>query len=293
MKTCSPSKATEFAKNSLGIRKLRSASAKNDVRRKVERIVQIAVSEAAQKRAQDHTQATKLLRHTGTPLLTAVSRYAQAVKILGGDRILEAARNFARQKPKRRKPRAVRPIAAPVIHLKKRRTVNVRDAITICTPNELRGLLTAAPGWFRPVLAIQAFSGLRSTEVLRLDWEDVKLDLGHIEVATVRTKTKASRLAPIPPNLVRWLAHAAKSSGKVFPYSRVNLDQIHASTATTAEVAWKPDALRHSFISYRAAQTFDVPRVSLESGTPPGMIFRHYRTLVGEMEARQWFTIAP
>jgi integrase len=274
-----------------------------------------------------YAKVIKLLRPTGTPLLTAVSRYAQAVKILGGDRILEAAKDFVRhgdhtvrksRKPRKirkphkvhkprticksrvvrksraiRKPRIVRKVADKLIALKKRRVATKREPITICTPNELRGLLAAAPGWFRPIVAIQAFAGLHSTELLRLDWEDVKLDRGHIEVGKHRTRAGARRLAPIPPNLVRWLTYAAKSSGKVFPYSRANLDEIQADTATAADVGWKDNALRHSFISYRVAQTSDVPRVSLESGTSPGRIFKHYRTLVGEMDARQWFIIAP
>jgi hypothetical protein len=129
--------------------------------------------------------------------------------------------------------------------------------------------------------------------MLLLDWEHVKLDHGHIEVGKERARGAARRLAPIPPNLVRWLTYAAITSGKVFPYSRRNLDEIQAGTAAAAEVGWKDNALRHSFISYRVAQTSDVPRVSLESGTSPGRIFKHYRTLVGEMDARQWFIIAP
>jgi integrase len=270
-----------------------------------------------------YARLIKLLRPTRTPLLTAVSRYAQAVKILGSDRILEAAKDFARRNhtprkpctvrkrrtirksriahkprivrkpPVVRKPRIVREVSKKPIALKKRRRVNNREPITICTPNEFRGLLAAAPVWFRPVLAIQAFAGLRPTELLRLEWKDVKLDRGHIEVGRDRAGAATRRLAPIPPNLVRWLTYATKTSGKVFPYSRTNLDEIHLGTAAAAEVGWKRNALRHSFISYRVAQTSDVPRVSLESGTSPGTIFKHYRALVGEMDARQWFIIAP
>jgi len=228
-----------------------------------------------------YAQAIELLRPAGTPLLTAVARYAEAVEILGGDRILEAARDFRRQNPKRLQRRAVR-VGTPN-----------GEPISICTPTELRGLLAAAPGWSRPILAIQAFAGLRASEMLRLDWENVKLDRGHIEVGLNRTKTEARRLAPIPPNLVRWLARAAKSSGRVFPYSRANFDEIRASVAKAAGVAWKENALRHSFIGYRLAQTSDAPRVARESGTSPGIIFKHYSSLMGEMDARQWFTIAP
>ena len=56
---------------------------------------------------------------------------------------------------------------------------------------------------------------------------------------------------------------------------------------------WKHNALRHSFISYRVAETGDVPKVALEAGNSPAMIFAHYRELVTADDALQWFAIAP
>ena len=46
-------------------------------------------------------------------------------------------------------------------------------------------------------------------------------------------------------------------------------------------------------LSYRVAETGDVPRVALESGNSPAMIFTHYRELVTPEDAMQWFAIAP
>jgi integrase len=56
---------------------------------------------------------------------------------------------------------------------------------------------------------------------------------------------------------------------------------------------WKHNALRHSFISYRVAQTQNVAQVALEAGNSPGMIFKHYRELVQPKEAKAWFAIVP
>jgi integrase len=56
---------------------------------------------------------------------------------------------------------------------------------------------------------------------------------------------------------------------------------------------WKHNALRHSFISYRVAQTQDVSRVALEAGNSPGMIFKHYRELVREVDGKKWFSTMP
>ena len=58
-------------------------------------------------------------------------------------------------------------------------------------------------------------------------------------------------------------------------------------------MAWKANALRHSFISYRVALTKDIAAVALEAGNSPKMIFAHYRELCTEAEAAEWFSIRP
>ena len=55
--------------------------------------------------------------------------------------------------------------------------------------------------------------------------------------------------------------------------------------------AWKHNALRHSFISYRVAQVQDVAKVSLEAGNSPRMVFSNYRELVRTADAEKWFSI--
>ena len=69
--------------------------------------------------------------------------------------------------------------------------------------------------------------------------------------------------------------------------------------AETAEIegwepfAWKHNALRHSFISYRLAAVPNTAQVALEAGNSPQMIFGHYRELVRAMDAEKWFAVTP
>ena len=51
------------------------------------------------------------------------------------------------------------------------------------------------------------------------------------------------------------------------------------------------NGLRHSFISYRLANIKNMGQVALEAGNPAGMIFKHYRQVVTEAQAREWFAI--
>jgi len=77
---------------------------------------------------------------------------------------------------------------------------------------------------------------------------------------------------------------------------RRRIESWRAETAADegwAPFAWKHNALRHSFISYRVAETQDVAKVSLEAGNSPQMIFKHYRELVQPEAAKAWFAIAP
>jgi integrase len=60
-----------------------------------------------------------------------------------------------------------------------------------------------------------------------------------------------------------------------------------------AAFAWKHNALRHSFISYRVADIQNVAQVALEVGNSPQMIFKHYRELVRPADAKTWFSIVP
>jgi integrase len=164
-------------------------------------------------------------------------------------------------------------------------------AIKIFTPEEMAKLLAHAEGDLVVTLCLQAFAGLRVEEVKRLGWEHIDLHEGHIVVPDTIAKTEERRLPPIPDNLALWLKAHVKSSGPVCPYN--NMANVYAHLAKRAGVNWKRNGLRHSFISYRVAQTKNVPQVSLEAGNSPQMIHRHYLKLVTETIARQWFAIVP
>ncbi|HEV2437001.1 MAG TPA: site-specific integrase [Verrucomicrobiae bacterium] len=165
--------------------------------------------------------------------------------------------------------------------------------IEIFTPDELRKLLTHAHADLLPVLAIGAFAGLRSAEIERLEWSEINLKDGFIEVKAKKAKTRARRLAPVPDNLAAWLKKCGKREGRVWPHSSPYLFELQAKAAEDAKVPWKHNALRHSFISYRVAAIKNVDQVALEAGNSPEMILQHYRELVTADAAGKWFGIKP
>jgi len=160
--------------------------------------------------------------------------------------------------------------------------------------SELRLLLGAAPDDIRATLAVAALAGLRTEEVHRLDWSAVKLDQGVIIVGADRAKTGSRRVVPIGSALAAWLAPLARAEGPV--------DPSPTSKATTHRwrrigekvgVAWKHNALRHSFISYRLAVVHDPAKVAFEAGNSPAMVHRHYKALTTQAAGEAWFSVMP
>lgn len=161
----------------------------------------------------------------------------------------------------------------------------------VFTPEEMEKLLKAAKPELVPALAVAGFSGIRAAEIKRLKWEDVKLERGFIEISAAISKLKIRRRAPLTENLRQWLLPHVKPSGKVVNY--VNLGNAWLKLAKHAKVKWKRNGLRHSFISYRVAQSKDVPQVALEAGNSARIIHTNYLEFVDESEAHKWFAIAP
>lgn len=57
--------------------------------------------------------------------------------------------------------------------------------------------------------------------------------------------------------------------------------------------AWKQNALRHSYASYRLAITNDAAQVALELGNSPQKLFTNYRKVVTRSQAIAWFNVMP
>jgi len=172
--------------------------------------------------------------------------------------------------------------------------VELRKLFGAClTPVEERGKMRDREAMV-PYLAIAAFCGLRSAEIARLDWSEVHFTGAEhfIEVKASKAKTASRRTVPIPDNCASWLAPFAQESGPVCPFERPD-KQCFYYVGPAAKVEWKHNGLRHSFISYRLAHIKNVHQVSLEAGNSPQMVFQHYRQLVSETQAMEWFGIVP
>jgi integrase len=171
----------------------------------------------------------------------------------------------------------------------------IDKAPEIFTVDELRTLLEAAQRTepsVLPMLAIGAFAGLRDAEIKRLDWSEVDLTRGHVEVKAAKAKSARRRIVPIQPNLAAWLRPCGGTTGQLVPLAaRGKLERVRKAAGLTC---WPKNGLRHSFSSYRLAAIHDAPRVASELGhTTPQLLYSTYRELVRPEEAERYWNIAP
>lgn len=142
---------------------------------------------------------------------------------------------------------------------------------------------TCLAGW-----AIAMFAGLRRAEVERLDWSEVQLERGHIEVTAAKSKTNARRLVEIQPNLAAILEPLAQKAGRVFPKSP---KRAEAWALESYGRALPKNIARHSFVTYHLAAFGDIAATEIQAGHDRAILFRHYRELATKDAAECYFSI--
>jgi len=163
--------------------------------------------------------------------------------------------------------------------------------IAILSPADLSKLLRKSKPDYHLYFALAAFTGIRSAELLRLEWGEINFEKGHIQVKARKAKTVTRRLVPIQPNLAKWLGPYASSEGKLFK-SRRTVDSA-IRFAKRLRIPWKANCLRHSYATYRLSIMPDAGRIALELGNSPAKLLTNYRELDRENHAQEWFAIEP
>lgn len=168
----------------------------------------------------------------------------------------------------------------------------IDGAVGILAVDQTARLLENAALEIVPYVAVGAFAGLRRAELERLDWREVDLQSGLIEVTANKAKSARRRFVKIQPNLAKWLQPYAQLSGDLTPANyRELLDTAREKAGITD---WPQNALRHSFASYHLARFNDAAALALELGhTNSNLVFQHYRQLVKPKQAERYWQIAP
>ncbi|MDC0369322.1 site-specific integrase [Opitutales bacterium] len=152
------------------------------------------------------------------------------------------------------------------------------------------------------------FCGIRTEEIKKLKWENVKLneDNPHVNIPLEIAKKRRLRQVEISPNAVKWLMQCPKRSGKITENNHENDYQkrfrtLHLKCGISEKIDgkivshWKQNAMRHSFGTYHCALHENPIKTSNELGHKSGddVLYTHYRSLATKAEGRAFFNIRP
>ncbi|MGH8024485.1 MAG: tyrosine-type recombinase/integrase, partial [Limisphaerales bacterium] len=175
--------------------------------------------------------------------------------------------------------------------------------VSFYTPRELAALLASADDTLRPLIAVGGLAGLRSAEMMRLEWADIWRVPGHIEITAGKSKTRQRRLVEICPALQAWLEpYRVRERGKFWPGEERSFLEHYGKLCEAAEVEQKgkkvavtrkTNGLRHAFCTYHLAAHANENLTALQAGNSPAMIHAHYKGLATKTEAEKWFSVRP
>jgi integrase len=172
----------------------------------------------------------------------------------------------------------------------------VGEPVEIYTVDELTRLMNVAAPEILPMIAMGAFAGIRTAELLRVTWQDVDLSRGYLDIPASKSKTASRRNIKMEPNLFAWLSPNAGHKGPIFN-GKVHsfLYQMRQTGKKAGLVKLPNNGLRHSFCSYHLAKYLDAARLALIMGhTTTKLIFSTYREVIKvPPEADRYFAIMP
>jgi len=173
-----------------------------------------------------------------------------------------------------------------------------RSEIAILTPEQVRLLLSAAQAQTPELvayLAIAVFAGVRPTELQRLTWQDVNLDLRYVHIGGAAAKGRSERYVDIEDVLAEWLKQYGGESGQVCPGDTYVFTKLFNKAREEAGLkeSWKPDVLRHTYASYHVAKYERKDKTALMMGHSVKMLDRHYRKPLHRSHVKEFWSILP
>lgn len=142
-------------------------------------------------------------------------------------------------------------------------------------------------------VSLALFSGVRTTELQKITWDDVRLDDGVVTIDYATAKTGERRIVHLQPAALAWLK-VAKDVGATLPMTQQKwFESLQTCSKAIGKKRWPMNVFRHSAASYMIAELRDAPEVSMELGNSVPVLHKHYREIVTRRDAARFWRLIP
>ncbi|MBH61798.1 MAG: hypothetical protein CL569_04990 [Alphaproteobacteria bacterium] len=168
--------------------------------------------------------------------------------------------------------------------------------VTICQPEEIERLLEAGDHFVQSHIMFGAFGGLRSSEIMKMEWEDVRIEEGQFYIEGTKN-AGSERWVKMTPPLMDWCKQLLEGDNP--PSGLVMAGMTDITKGRKLEAAYKKagcripkNALRHSYGSHHLVHYQNADNTANEMGhVGPQMTFKAYRKAVLKSQAAEYFAI--
>lgn len=169
-------------------------------------------------------------------------------------------------------------------------------ARNILTPDQMRALLELdLPDYVRAYLVLGGFAGLRTEEMLRMDWASVDVKTGQIHVAPGVMKDSGGfdqRIVDFTEPLKRRRAWLRKQLGPVIPMASETFHAHKRRACNDVLTSWPDNALRHSFATYHLARAKNAGLTAFQLGhTSAAIVQKVYAVPAARADWKAWWAI--
>lgn len=178
-----------------------------------------------------------------------------------------------------------------------------RSPVAIYSVDEAARLLAASHELkFLEFYALALFSGVRVEEITgrrydewrRLPWSAINVEQSEILLDSRIAKTEVARPIRIHEPLTAWLPLLSATTGYVVTQTRRLVRALREKVHERAGVAWRRNALRHTYASYHAAHHRQPGELRMQLGHDiEDVLWRHYITTVSRAEAARYWSLTP
>lgn len=160
-------------------------------------------------------------------------------------------------------------------------------------------------------ITLGLFCGLRTEELKKIQWKDVRLDEKFVTVSSSVAKKRRIRNVTLCPTAIKWLTCCKDRTGqltrsssfsdyhkrfyKLLKHAKFTEKYKDEEGKDKERFVWKKNSMRHSFGTYHFALHGDSIKTSNELGHRQGdnVLFEHYRALATKKQAEAYFGIVP